>query len=227
MAVVEAVAGSAPVLVNSDERLARELGLGLHLPEKAPLPGDREQFPLIGRSVHSPASGAASVAMDYVIAGHIFETGSKLGSPPIGLEGLAAIVEVVTCPVLAIGGITPERVEEVIRAGAHGVAIMTGIGASSNPEAATSRYRQKVNEWMNRGKSNQTGLAGGIPVTINGKPVELHHGVTVQAFLDQKKLHKSMVVVEHNGVILKRAQFDSTEIHAGDQLEVVHFVGGG
>jgi sulfur carrier protein len=36
-----------------------------------------------------------------------------------------------------------------------------------------------------------------------------------------------MVVVEHNGKILKKAQFGESEIRAGDVLEVVHFVGGG
>ncbi|MBX3069644.1 MAG: sulfur carrier protein ThiS [Thermomicrobiales bacterium] len=66
-----------------------------------------------------------------------------------------------------------------------------------------------------------------IELTINGKPVELSEPLTVQGFLDSKKLHRSMVVVEYNGTILKRAQFDEIVLASGDVLEVVHFVGGG
>jgi thiamine biosynthesis protein ThiS len=51
--------------------------------------------------------------------------------------------------------------------------------------------------------------------------------MTVQDFLADKGLHETMVVVEHNGVILKRSQFGERQLAAGDSLEVVHFVGGG
>lgn len=66
-----------------------------------------------------------------------------------------------------------------------------------------------------------------IEVTINGRPTALDKPMTVQEFLDLKKLHRNMVVVEHNGTILKRPQFDEITINSGDTLEVVHFVGGG
>ena len=64
--------------------------------------------------------------MDYLIAGTVFRTASKPARLPLlGLDGLAAIVQAVTVPVLAIGGITAGRLDEVAATGAAGAA---GIG---------------------------------------------------------------------------------------------------
>ena len=82
---------------------------------------------LIGRSVHGVAE-AEQVAgdVDYLIAGTVFATPSKPeGHPLMGLDGLAAVVRAVEVPVLAIGGITIERLPKVAATGAAGIA---GIG---------------------------------------------------------------------------------------------------
>ena len=64
--------------------------------------------------------------VDYLIAGTVFPTRSKSdASPLLGLDGLAEIVQAVAVPVLAIGGITAGRLDEVAATGAAGVA---GIG---------------------------------------------------------------------------------------------------
>src|SRR3989304_406178 len=61
------------------------------------------------------------------------------GPPPrAGPDGLALIEEIagaVRVPVLAIGGITTERVEEVVRAGASGVAVISAVFARRGPRA--------------------------------------------------------------------------------------------
>jgi thiamine-phosphate diphosphorylase len=81
---------------------------------------------LVGRSVHGVAEAEEAGPVDYLIAGTVFPTASKpAGSPMLGLDGLAAIVQAVPVPVLAIGGITRERLDEVAAIGAAGVA---GIG---------------------------------------------------------------------------------------------------
>jgi thiamine-phosphate pyrophosphorylase len=81
---------------------------------------------LVGRSVHGVAEAEDAGPVDYLIAGTVFPTPSKsLASPVLGLGGLAAIVQAVAVPVLAIGGITRERLDEVAAIGAAGVA---GIG---------------------------------------------------------------------------------------------------
>ncbi len=81
---------------------------------------------LIARAVHTPDEAAAAGEVDYVIAGTVFSTVSKPGAiETVGVDGLEAIVGAATAPVLAIGGITADRFEEILRTGAAGVA---GIG---------------------------------------------------------------------------------------------------
>jgi thiamine-phosphate diphosphorylase len=78
---------------------------------------------LVGRSVHTAAEAEASAGADYLIAGTVFASPSKgEGAPTIGLAGLKAIVTVTSIPVLAIGGITADRVGEVLATGAAGIA---------------------------------------------------------------------------------------------------------
>ena len=88
---------------------------------------------LIGRSVHSVADAVAATrdgGLDYLIFGSVFDTASKPGRPPAGLAGLAAVVRATPLPVLAIGGITRGRIEDVMDAGASGAA---AIGMFDTP----------------------------------------------------------------------------------------------
>jgi thiamine biosynthesis protein ThiS len=66
-----------------------------------------------------------------------------------------------------------------------------------------------------------------IRVQVNGEDREIEAGLSVTALLAQLGLHPRMVVVEHNRQILDRSAYEATEIRAGDNLELVHFVGGG
>src|SRR2546428_11629690 len=79
---------------------------------------------LIGRSVHQASEAREQASgTDYLIAGTVFATPSKpAGSPLLLGRGLTGIVEAVRVPVLAIGGVTMERIAEVAAAGAAGVA---------------------------------------------------------------------------------------------------------
>jgi thiamine-phosphate diphosphorylase len=83
---------------------------------------------LIGRSVHSVEDAVAAAregGLDYLIFGTVFETASKPGRPPAGLAGLAAVAQCTPLPVLAVGGITRERIDDVMAAGASGVAAIS------------------------------------------------------------------------------------------------------
>ncbi|HSJ07908.1 MAG TPA: sulfur carrier protein ThiS [Longimicrobiales bacterium] len=64
-------------------------------------------------------------------------------------------------------------------------------------------------------------------VVVNGEARQLAPGTTVSALLAELGLHPRLVVVEHNREILDRAMFEATQVHDGDNLELVHFVGGG
>ena len=70
-------------------------------------------------------------------------------------------------------------------------------------------------------------MSTSIDVVINGQPRKIEHGTTVLVLLDQLGLAEKRVAVERNREIVPRAQHGSTILAAGDQLELVTFVGGG
>lgn len=117
---------------------------GVHLPsDGVPIAPLRRRFGpgvVIGRSTHHPEEVAAArdAGVDYVTFGPVFPTPSKAryGRPP-GLAGLRrAVAE--GLPVVALGGIAPERLAEVAAAGAAGVA---GIRAF-HEAASLERWRE-------------------------------------------------------------------------------------
>lgn len=103
---------------------------GVHLPESA-CPADvvRKTAPglITGQSVHSqPAAlAAAATGVDYLLFGPVFQTPSKAPfGPPQGLEKLREICRLVSIPVFAVGGITPEKTTACLECGAWGVAAL-------------------------------------------------------------------------------------------------------
>jgi thiamine-phosphate pyrophosphorylase len=97
----------------------------------------------IGVSVHSleDALDAELKGADWVTYGPVYDTPSKrpYGAPQ-GLDRLATVARGLRIPVVAIGGITPERVKECRAAGARGVAAISSILAAGSPAAATRRF---------------------------------------------------------------------------------------
>jgi thiazole tautomerase (transcriptional regulator TenI) len=100
----------------------------------------------VGASIHSAyeARRMERLGVHYVLFGHVYETSSKPGLPPRGIQQLAEVVRQVSVPVVAIGGITPERVQEVMECGAGGVAVMSGILEAANPYEAAHRYAEEL-----------------------------------------------------------------------------------
>ncbi len=97
----------------------------------------------IGASVHSlPEALEAEVnGADWLVFGPIYDTASKRAhGPPQGLDALTRVATAVRIPVLAIGGMTAERVREVKRAGARGVAAISAILSADSPADATRRF---------------------------------------------------------------------------------------
>ncbi|MGG4498848.1 sulfur carrier protein ThiS [Brevibacillus reuszeri] len=65
-------------------------------------------------------------------------------------------------------------------------------------------------------------------VQLNGKKVELTAEIsTLRELLASYQLQEKIVVVEQNGDIIDRSQYETTPIADGDRIEIVHFVGGG
>jgi thiamine-phosphate pyrophosphorylase len=97
----------------------------------------------IAASVHSreDALTAEAEGADWIVFGPVYDTASKRPyGPPQGLARLEAVTGAVKIPVIAIGGIMPERVGEVRAAGAHGVAAISAILAADSPADATRRF---------------------------------------------------------------------------------------
>ncbi len=98
---------------------------------------------LIGASVHSLGGARDAVAegADFLVFGPVYDTPSKrqYGAPQ-GLAALEQVAAAVTRPVLAVGGVTPERVREVLDAGAAGVALISAILASPRPADGTKAF---------------------------------------------------------------------------------------
>jgi thiamine-phosphate pyrophosphorylase len=98
---------------------------------------------LVGASVHSlaDARGAADEGADFLVFGPVYDTPSKRAyGPPQGLEALRRVAGEIARPVLAIGGITPARVPEVLAAGAAGVGVISAILAAELPVDATRAF---------------------------------------------------------------------------------------
>lgn len=96
----------------------------------------------VGKSVHTAeeALQAEAEGADYVIYGHVYATASKPDLPARGTDSLRGVVDRVGVPVIAIGGVKPENVPEILRAGARGVAVMSGILEASDPADAAAAY---------------------------------------------------------------------------------------
>lgn len=72
-----------------------------------------------------------------------------------------------------------------------------------------------------------TELSAMIEVIVNGDARRTAEGMSVADLLDSLGLHPRLIVVEHNREILDRDSYDKVEVRAGDNFELVHFVGGG
>lgn len=97
----------------------------------------------IGYSAHGPleVEQARGDGADFVLLGTIYASASHPGRGAAGLDMLQVAAGRAALPVVAIGGITPERVEAVQAAGAWGVAVLSGVWQARDPGAAAAAYQ--------------------------------------------------------------------------------------
>jgi thiazole tautomerase (transcriptional regulator TenI) len=96
----------------------------------------------LGASVqsHEEARAAADQGADWVVAGHVFRTTTHPDMAERGLSFVRGLVDELTVPVIAIGGIRPTHSAELRGAGVYGVAVIRGIWDAANAEQAASDY---------------------------------------------------------------------------------------
>ena len=140
------------LLINDriDVALALE-GVGVHLRSNSlPVSVARQLLGaqrLVGVSVHTieEAIQAESQGADYIVLGPIYATPSKqMFGPPLGIHTLEKACRLVRIPIIGIGGVTAARAQQMRRAGAFGVAVITAILGATDVESATRELLEAV-----------------------------------------------------------------------------------
>jgi thiamine-phosphate diphosphorylase len=140
-----------PVRLFVNDRLDIALAAGaegVQLSRSGLLPVDARRLApdwWIGCSVHSPdeARTARDWGADYLLVGPVYHTTTHPTASPLGLDALGAIVQL-GLPVIAIGGVTPERARELAGAGAYGVAAIRAIWDAADPRGAARSLLEAV-----------------------------------------------------------------------------------
>jgi thiamine-phosphate pyrophosphorylase len=150
-------AAGALLIVNDRVDVALATGAdGVHLgPDDLPVAHVRRQVPasfVIGYSTDDPeaARRAESEGASYLGCGAVWSTGTKdVGSEAIGLARLRAVVEAVRVPVVAIGGVTPERAKALSPTGVVGSAVVSAVMGAGDVAGAVRRllepFKREVN----------------------------------------------------------------------------------
>jgi thiamine-phosphate pyrophosphorylase len=102
---------------------------------------------LIGVSTHTlqEANEAEQSGADFILFGPVYFTASKAayGSPQ-GLSALKTIVDNISLPVYAIGGITLENIQSTQNTGVRGVALISAIVSAANPKEAAEKMLRRL-----------------------------------------------------------------------------------
>lgn len=92
---------------------------------------------IVGKSTHSiqQAVDAAAEEPDYIGFGPLFATPTKPDYPPIGLEHIAKVHQLVKCPIFCIGGIKPHNVADILSQGARRIVVVSALLQAPDPAA--------------------------------------------------------------------------------------------
>ena len=107
-----------------------------------------KQDMISGLSTHSigEAESAFKTSADYIAVGPVFDTGSKTGSLLKG-EGTGLLKKICIAadrPVVAIGGITVERIDEIVDAGCTCIAVISALFQNNNLSKNVSKFAGKL-----------------------------------------------------------------------------------
>lgn len=146
-------AAGARLLVNDRVDVALAAGAdGVQLGRRSLCPADARRLlgpdAWIGASVRGGEEGAACVGggADFLVVGTIYATPSHPGRAGAGPGRIREMVGL-GVPLVAIGGVTVDRVDEVRRAGAAGVAVIRGVWGAARPGTAIEEYLRAWRDW--------------------------------------------------------------------------------
>ena len=135
------------LFVNDRLDVALAVGaLGVHLkansmdPQAARAVGGPDL--VLGQSIHraAEAGSAGAAPLDYLVMGSVFPTLTHPGQSALPTTAPSMAATASSIPVLAVGGITPGRVADLIEAGMYGVVVFRGIWEADRPREAVSAY---------------------------------------------------------------------------------------
>lgn len=141
------------LVVNDRVDVARQAGVGVHVGIHDMRPAQARAIlgrsAIIGWSIEDEAQLADTeqiAACTYLAASPVWSTPTKPdAAPPLGPDGVASIRMRTDLPLVGIGGITnPNRAAAVIAAGANGVAVVSAVFGSPQPEVAARELRYAV-----------------------------------------------------------------------------------
>ncbi|WP_343758234.1 thiamine phosphate synthase [Clostridium oceanicum] len=135
------------IIINSNIDVAKEINAdGFHTNFENFINKNIEFNGLIGVSVHSleEAVLAEKNGASYLLASHIYKTDCKKGLKPRGLDFIKSIRENTFIPLIGLGGINDENLEDVILKGADGIAVMSYIMADENPFKSAQKLKNNL-----------------------------------------------------------------------------------
>jgi thiamine-phosphate pyrophosphorylase len=143
-----------PLLINDRVDVALAIGAdGVHLGQSdMPYHMARKILgneAIIGLSVESieQAKEANLYDVDYIAISPVFTTPTKEElTQELGIEGIKEITRLSKHPAVGIGSIKAHNAQDIIQAGADGVAVVSGICSADDPEKAASELREKVQQ---------------------------------------------------------------------------------
>ena len=143
----------AEIIVNDRVDVALIAGAGgVHLGQDDVPPVEARRIlgldRMIGFSTHNleQAMQAEKLPVDYVAVGPIFLTATKeKPDPVVGLENLSAICQAIRKPVIAIGGIKLENAEDVLKAGATSVAVISDVLSAADVASRVQSWIERLN----------------------------------------------------------------------------------
>ena len=142
-----------PFLINDDVELAVKIGAdGAHVGQEDMEAGNVRRLlgpdRILGVTAKTAEQVRAAVAAgaDYLGSGAVFGSATKTNAKPMTLAQFKEICELSEVPVVAIGGITLDNMDELKGCGMAGFAIVSGIFAADDVEGMTRKIRTKAEE---------------------------------------------------------------------------------
>jgi thiamine-phosphate diphosphorylase len=193
------------VIVNDRVDVARIAGVGVHLGENdlpsrvaRQLLGDGAPVGVSTHDLSEARAAFADASCDYVAFGPVFESPTKPGRAPQGVDALAAVARRKTKPLVAVGGITAENLDSVFDSGADSAAMIGALAAGGHLEENARRVLDRARRRHPAGRIYLVGFMGsgktalgrrvserlGIPFVDLDSEIERTSGLTIRALFD-------------------------------------------